>query len=125
MLPAPSALQSKSKALAGEPARSRGLKVEEADPASRPTPAASAGPGGQVRIQAEGYTADGRRKAKERKKGKKRQRVDQSAVQENIQRVMAEIKGGGRKRRRRGSQPSREEQELAELEAEEEREREA
>jgi translation initiation factor IF-2 len=88
-----------------------------------PTPAASAGPGGQVRIQAEGYTADGRRKVKEKKKGKKRQRVDQDAVQENIQRVMAELKGGGKKRRRKGV-ISREDQEAAELEAEVERERE-
>ena len=90
-----------------------------------PTPAASAGPGGQVRIQAEGYTSDGRRKAKDKKKGKKRQRVDQDAVQENIQRVMAEIKGGGKKRRRRGPVTSREELELIAQEAEEEREREA
>ena len=35
------------------------------------------------------------------KKGKKRQRVDQGAVQSNIQRVMAELKGGGGKKRRR------------------------
>ena len=90
-----------------------------------PAPAASAGPGGQVRVQAQGYTSDGRRKAKDKKKGKKRQRVDQGAVQENIQRVMAEIKGGGKKRRRRGGQTTREEQELLEIEAQEEREREA
>ncbi len=63
-------------------------------------PAASAGPGGKVRIQAEGYTPDGR--PKRDKKKKRRQRVDQDAVQENVQRVMAELKGGtgGRKRRR-------------------------
>jgi translation initiation factor IF-2 len=61
-------------------------------------PAASAGPGGTVRIQAEGFTADGRRKDKKKKKAR---RVDQGAVQENIQRVMAELKGGGRKRRHR------------------------
>ncbi len=91
---------------------------------AKPTPAASAGPGGQVRIQAEGYTSDGRRK--ERKKGKKRQRVDQDAVQENIQRVMAEIKGGGgKKRRRRGQQTSREEQEAQEEQQRQEEEREA
>ncbi len=36
------------------------------------SPAASAAPGGQVRIQAEGYTADGHRKSKKDKKGKKR-----------------------------------------------------
>ncbi|MEX0843565.1 MAG: translation initiation factor IF-2, partial [Gemmatimonadota bacterium] len=77
---------------------------------------ASAGPGGQVRIQAGGYTSEGRRK--EKKKGKRRQRVDQDAVQDNIQRVMAELKGGGgggKKRRRKGSsQPSREEREAQE-----------
>lgn len=72
-----------------------------------PAPAASAGPGGQVRIQAEGFTADGRRKAKDKKK-KKSRRVDEVAVQENISRVMAELKGGGRKRRhRREEAPSR------------------
>ncbi len=89
-------------------------------------PAASAAPGGQVRIQAEGYTSDGRRKKKERKKGKKRQRVDQEAVQSNIQRVLAEIKGGGKKRRKaRGSVPSKEERAAAEEEVRQEEEREA
>jgi translation initiation factor IF-2 len=79
-----------------------------------PAPAASAGPGGQVRVQAEGYTSDGRKKSKKEKKGKKRQRVDQDAVQSNIQRVMAEIKGGGKKRRRgKGSVPTKEEVEAA------------
>jgi translation initiation factor IF-2 len=77
-----------------------------------------------VRIQAEGYTADGRRKVKEKKKGKKRGKVDQDAVQENIQRVMAELKGGGKKRRRRDI-VSREDLAAAEMEAEEQREREA
>ncbi|MEJ2677875.1 MAG: translation initiation factor IF-2 [Gemmatimonadota bacterium] len=74
-------------------------------------PAASAGPGGKVRIQAEGYTPDGRRKKERRKK--RRQRVDQEAVQENVQRVMAELKSsGGKKRRRsRGESPSRQERE--------------
>ncbi|MEX0980377.1 MAG: translation initiation factor IF-2 [Gemmatimonadota bacterium] len=92
----------------------------------KPTPAASAGPGGQVRIQAEGYTPEGRRQAKDKKKGKKRQRVDQSAVQDNIQRVMAEIKGGGKKRKRgRGPAPSREEKEAAEEQLRQDREEES
>jgi len=84
------------------------------------SPSATAAPGGQVRVQAEGYTADGRKKAKKEKKGKKRQRVDQEAVQSNIQRVMAEIKGAGGKKRRRvkGTVPTREDLEAA---AEEER----
>ncbi len=79
----------------------RPKRVADVMPA-RPAPAASAGPGGQVRIQAEGFTTDGRRKSKKEKRKKKRQRVDQDAVQENVQRVMAEIKSGtgGRKRRR-------------------------
>ena len=115
------------------------LGIDEADPLARraavgdagrrfrkPTPAASAGPGGTVRIQAEGYTPDGRKKGpKDKKKGKKRQRVDQGAVAENISRVMAEIKGGSKKRRRKGSGQTREELELEEIEAQEEAEREA
>ena len=90
-----------------------------------PSPAASAGPGGQVRIQAEGYTPDGRRQRRDRKKGKKRQGVDQDAVQSNIQRVMAELKGGGgKKRRRKGQRLSAEEQEAQEQEQQEIQERE-
>ena len=84
-----------------------------------PPPAASAAPGGQVRIQAEGFTADGRRRgagappAKEEKKKKKKQRrADPDAVQENIARVMSELKTGGKKRRhRREEAPSRVERE--------------
>ena len=90
-----------------------------------PAPAASAGPGGQVRIQAEGYTPDGRRKRREKKKGKRRQGVDQDAVQSNIQRVMAELKGGkGKKRRRKGQRLSVEEQEAQEEHQRQEQERE-
>jgi translation initiation factor IF-2 len=91
-----------------------------------PAPAASAGPGGQVRIQAEGYTPDGRKKERDKgKKGKKRQRVDQDAVQENLQRVMAELKGGGGKGKKRRKGASREEIEAQEEEKRQEREREA
>ncbi|MDE0075757.1 MAG: translation initiation factor IF-2 [Gammaproteobacteria bacterium] len=91
----------------------------------RLAPAASAGPGGQVRIQAEGYGPDGRRK-RGRKKGRRRQRVDQGAVQENIQRVMAELKGGGRRRRKsRDTRPRVEEKEARKEEARKQEEREA
>jgi translation initiation factor IF-2 len=94
-----------------------------------PSPAASAAPGGHVRIQAEGFTSDGRRAAanqpapaaqqqsqastgKKDKKKKKQRRVDQDAVQENIARVMTELKTGGKKRRhRREEAPSRVERE--------------
>jgi translation initiation factor IF-2 len=90
-----------------------------------PAPAASAGPGGQVRIQAEGYTPDGRRKRREKKKGKRRGDVDQDEVQSNIQRVMAELKGGTKKRRRKDQKLTAEEQEAQDAEERqlEERER--
>ena len=52
-----------------------------------------------MRIQAEGYTSDGRRK-KTRRKGRGRRGPDRSQAKQNIQRVMAEIKGGRKKRRR-------------------------
>ncbi len=107
-----------------EPARESGpvRKIRQ----QTPSPAASAGPGGQVRIQAEGYTADGRRQRKDKKKGKKRQRVDKDAVQSNIQRVMAEIKGGsGKKRKKKKGRQTVEEQEaqVEQERQEEERER--
>ncbi|MBM4182850.1 MAG: translation initiation factor IF-2 [Gemmatimonadetes bacterium] len=89
-----------------------------------PAPAASAGPGGQVRIQADGYTADGRKKRREKKKGKKRDDVDQDEVQSNIQRVMSELKGGGKKKRRKGEKLSAEEQEALEEQERQEVERE-
>ena len=101
-------------------------KIRQPTPSPSPAPAASAGPGGQVRIQAEGYTPDGRRQRKEKKKGKKRQRVDKDAVQSNIQRVMAEIKGGsGKKRRKKKGRQTVEEQEaqVEQERQEEERER--
>ncbi len=91
-------------------------------------PAASAGPGGHVRIQAEGFTADGRKQAggagtkptiggKPDKKKKKQRKVDQEEVQENINRVLAELKSGGKKKKhRREEAPSR-----VELEAERQR----
>ena len=90
----------------------------------RPTPAASAGPGGQVRIQASGYTPDGRREQKDKGKKSQKKGVDQNSVQSNIQRVMAEIKGGGKKRRRKKGRISAEEAEAQEAQHAEEQERE-
>jgi translation initiation factor IF-2 len=94
----------------------------------RPGPsrgAAASAPPGSVRVKAEGYTPDGQREQRKDKKGKKRQRVDQNAVQENIQRVMAELKSkSGKKRRRRGSRPSAEEVEQKQEEQRQEAERE-
>ena len=92
-------------------------------------PAASAGPGGHVRIQAEGFTSDGRKQSgsgpgtkppvggKPDKKKKKQRKVDQEEVQENINRVLAELKGSGKKKKhRREEAPSR-----VEMEAERQR----
>ena len=91
------------------------LPARPATPTPAPAPAASAGPGGKVRIQAEGFTADGRRKKDRRKK--KQRRVDQGAVQENIQRVMAELKSsGGKKRRHRREEPALRQEREAERE---------
>ena len=76
-----------------------------------------------MRIQAEGYGADGKRK---RGKGKRRQRVDQGAVQQNLQRVLAELKAGGRRRRKsRQARPTVEEMDAAREQAREEEKREA
>ncbi|UCC47943.1 MAG: translation initiation factor IF-2 [Gemmatimonadota bacterium] len=66
-------------------------------PAEPPAPKQAAG---VVRIQAEGYTVDGRRRRRGRKK-KKRARVDQEAVQEAIKRTLAKMESAGPTRRRR------------------------
>ena len=79
-----------------------------------------------MRVQADGYSSDGSRDIKKKKKGKRRHDVDQTAVQSNIQRVMAEIKGGGstKKKKRKGQTVSKEEREAATVEAEKEIEKE-
>ncbi len=85
-------------------------------------PAAKA-PAGRVRIQAEGYTLDGRRRRRGRKK-KKRTRVDQEAVQENIKKTLAKMEGAPtttRRRRRDSSEKLEREAAEAERRAEEER----
>ena len=108
-------------------ARSQGPEgpVRVVRKSARPAPAASAGPGGQVRIQAEGYGPDGTRK-RGKKKGRRRQRVDQGAVQQNIQRVMAELKGGGRRKRKsRDPRPTVEQKDAAREQARKEEERKA
>ena len=85
--------------VAPPPSVRQGLGDPGAPVPGRPAPAASAGPGGKVRIQAQGYTSDGRRK-KDRRKGRRRRGANRDLARENIQRVMAEIKSGGRKRRK-------------------------
>jgi translation initiation factor IF-2 len=84
-------------------------------------PAASAAPGGTVRIQAEGYTTDGRRKSKRDRK--RSRRVDRDAVQENVKKTLATMEGGSSRRRRRDSGPSQQEVEREQREQEIEREK--
>ncbi len=84
-------------------------------------PAASAAPGGTVRIQAEGYTTDGRRKSKRDRK--RSRRVDRDAVQENVKKTLATMEGGTSRRRRRDSGPSQKEVEREQREQEIEREK--
>ena len=84
-------------------------------------PAASAAPGGTVRIQAEGYTTDGRRKSKRDRK--RSRRVDRDAVQENVKKTLATIEGGSSRRRRRDSGPSQQEVEREQREQEIEKEK--
>ncbi|MEJ2546267.1 MAG: translation initiation factor IF-2 [Gemmatimonadota bacterium] len=112
-------------------------ELEEAKPARRPVkpkpvrrgmpkaapqaPAASAAPGGTVRIQAEGYTTDGRRKSKRDRK--RSRRVDRDAVQENVKKTLATMEGGSSRRRRRDSGPSQQEVEREQREQEIEREK--
>ena len=86
-------------------------------------PAATAGPGGKVRISAEGYTVDGRRKSRGGDR-KKRRRVDRRAVQQNFRKTLAAMGGQSptRKRRRDTQQQQREaEKEQRELERLEEK----
>ena len=82
-----------------------------AAPAEPPKAAA-----GVVRIQAEGYTLDGRRRRRTRKK-KKRTRVDQEAVQANIKRTLAKMETAGPTRRRRRDALTPEQREAEEVEA--------
>ncbi len=90
----------------------RGMPAASAAPAA---PAASAAPSGTVRIQAEGYTIDGRRQPRAEKR--RQRNVDQGAVQENVRRTLAALEGsGGAGRKRRREAPSA--QQEAELERE-------
>jgi translation initiation factor IF-2 len=86
-------------------------------PAAPAPPTASAAPGGTVRIQAEGYTIDGRRTS--RRQRRKRRSVDQEAVKESVKKTLASIEATPhRKRRREASAQEEAERELRELEKE-------
>jgi len=85
-------------------------------------PAASAAPGGSVKIE-EGYGSGGRRGRRGRRK---KPRVDQDVVQENVKKTLAALEGGGGgggRRRRRDTGPSETEVEQERIEQEREAEK--
>ncbi|MEX0912086.1 MAG: translation initiation factor IF-2, partial [Gemmatimonadota bacterium] len=95
-----------------------------------PPPAKGGGPGvppGKVRVQAEGFTPDGRkRRKKDKKKGKRG--VDQDAVDQMFKKTMAAMEGGssgGGRRRRKGRSADPAVQERREEEKERQRQEEA
>jgi len=95
--------------------------MPSAPPPREPTtPKASAAPGGTVRITAEGYTVDGRKKQRKSDK-KKRSRVDRDTVQENVKKTLAAMGSGSPRKRKRDTQvvqEQEEEREQRELEEE-------
>ncbi|MDE2663947.1 MAG: translation initiation factor IF-2 [Gemmatimonadota bacterium] len=97
--------------------RPKPVRRDMPSPAAPSAPRASAGPGGKVRISAEGYTVDGRKKSRGGD-GKKRRRVDRNAVQQNFRKTLAAMgQSSPRKRRRETQQQQREaEREQRELE---------
>jgi translation initiation factor IF-2 len=100
------------------------LRVERtAPPPPRTRPAAPSGPR-PVASAAPGEIAEERRRDKKRRRKGKRSQVDKQAVQANISRTLASIKGPGGKKsaRRREDEPSA--RELAEQRRVEEQERE-
>jgi translation initiation factor IF-2 len=90
---------------------------------SRPGPAASAAPGGSVKIE-EGYS---KRRGGGKKGRRKKPRVDKEAVEENVKKTLAAMEGGsgGGRRRRRDSEASQAEleEQLREEEVEAEKTR--
>jgi translation initiation factor IF-2 len=92
-------------------------------PPSRLRPVASSGPRPVASAAPGEFAEERRRDKKRRRKGGKRSQVDKEAVQANISRTLASIKGPGpRKARRRDDEPSA--RELAEQRRAEEKERE-
>jgi translation initiation factor IF-2 len=104
------------------PPRPKPKRVERVMPPAGMRPVASSGPR-PVASAAPGEVAEERRRDKKRRRKSKRSQVDKQAVQANISRTMASIKGPApRKTRRRDDEPSA--RELAEQRKVEELERE-
>jgi len=105
-----------------EPRKKRRPKPVRRDLPAPSAPTASAAPGGTVRISAEGYTVDGRRKSP-RGERRKRRRVDSDAVQENVKKTLAAMGGPAPRKRRRDQQSHQREVEQEQREIEEQREK--
>ena len=74
-----------------------------------PVPSERSETPGRVRVLAEGFTADGRKRRKKEKK-KRKGRVDQEAVDATFRKTMAAMESGGRRRRRsRDTAPTQQE----------------
>jgi translation initiation factor IF-2 len=118
--PAPAPARAASTPPPPRPARPR--RVERTAPPRR-RPAAPSGPR-PVASAAPGEIAEERRRDKKRRRKGKRSQVDQDAVQANISRTLASIKGTGARKvtRRRDDEPSA--RDVAEQRKAEERERE-
>ncbi len=99
----------------------RDMPAGPSEPAVQTGPTASAAPGGTVRISAEGYTIDGRRKGPRERK--KRRRVDQDAVHENVKKTLAALGGPAPRKRRRDAGPTQQEAERERRELEKEAEK--
>ena len=104
------------------PRKKRRPKPVRRDMPAPAAPTASAAPGGTVRISAEGYTVDGRKKSP-RAERRKRRRVDSDAVQENVKKTLAAMGGPAPRKRRRESPREQREAEQEEREIQEQKEK--
>ncbi len=104
------------------PKKKRRPKPVRRDMPAPAAPTASAAPGGTVRISAEGYTVDGRKKSP-RAERRKRRRVDSDAVQENVKKTLAAMGGPAPRKRRRAERGEQREAEQEQRVIEEEKEK--
>ncbi len=119
----PAAAASEAPAPPAAAPKRRPKPVRRDMPAGTPPPApavptASAAPGGTVRISAEGYTVDGRRKSRGGERNKRR-RVDRDTVQQNVKRTLAAMGTGSPRKRRRDAQTQQREADREQREIEE------
>ncbi|UCD24597.1 MAG: translation initiation factor IF-2, partial [Gemmatimonadota bacterium] len=102
----------------------RVTRAPKPTPPKRPAPAAPAAGPRPVASAAPGEAVEERRRDRKRRRRGKRSQVDRSAVQANISRTLASIKGPGSKRPTRRREDGTSARELEEIRRVEERERE-